>query len=148
MPLERVLCLDVGDRRVGLAISDELGIVARPLGMVERSGDDDAAALDAILRLFEVEGARRLLVGDPRLPSGDRGEQCRSVDAFLLQLQSRILAHFGSASPPIERWDESDSTKVAEQRLRQRGLDPRKARDSGGLDAEAAAVILQEWLGR
>lgn len=146
--MERVLCLDVGDRRIGLAISDELGIVARPLGMVERQAEDDAPAIEAILARFQVEGAGRLLVGDPRLPSGDRGQQCLSVDAFLLGLQARLHAQLGPASPPIERWDESDSTLEAERRLRQRGLDPRAERASGGLDAEAAAVILQEWLAR
>lgn len=146
MPLERVLALDVGDRRIGLAISDPLGLSARPLSTIDRQAHGEEAALSAILRCLEQELPDRLIVGDPRLPSGERGEQSRLTDGFVDRLQTALARRFGSAAPPIERHDESNTTQAALERLTARGMDPRLARESGRLDAEAAAIILEEWL--
>ena len=146
MPFERVLALDVGDRRIGLAISDPLGLSARPLATIDRQASGEDGALTAILQHLEREAPARLIVGDPRLPSGDQGEQAQRTDAFVDRLLEALERRFGTEAPPIERHDESNTTQAALGRLTARGLDPRQARESGLLDAEAAAIILEEWL--
>jgi putative Holliday junction resolvase len=131
----RVLALDVGDRRIGVAVSDPLGITARPLTTLVR--DRLRADLRAVAALVEEWEAACLVVGDPRLPSGDRGEQSEKVAAFVEALGPAV-------SVPIEMWDESFTTLAAAERRRERG--GRAARDRSAIDAEAAAVILEEWL--
>ncbi len=80
------------------------------------------------------------------MPSGDRGEQAIAADAFVDALQKALDEAFGPSRMMVSRWDESYTTEAARGRLRARGEDPRKAKESGMLDAEAAAVILEEWL--
>jgi len=123
------MALDVGDRRIGVAVSDPLGITTRPVG--------DVAVVMAAVREWEPA---RVVVGDPRLPSGDRGEQAEATDAFVTLLAPELAA----LGIGIERWDESYTTETALARLRARGVDARRAKAL--VDAEAAAVILEEWL--
>jgi putative Holliday junction resolvase len=152
MPIERIMALDVGERRIGVAVSDPLGITVRPVGTVEISADKSvsgiAAAITAVVAYVRQLEPRRLVVGDPRLPSGDRGPRADMVDAFVADLTIGLTAE-GSLGPlPIERWDESYTTETALARLRSRGVKvgTAKERTRAGIDAEAAAVILEEWL--
>jgi len=129
------MALDVGLRRIGVAVTDPLGILARPLLAVDRTSPAaDAAAIAALAVEWE---AVRLVVGLPLLPSGDRGEQARNVEELVEVLRA-------ATDVPIEMWDESGTTVTATERLDMRGRlrDEEKAR----LDAAAAAVILEEWL--
>ncbi len=147
MPIERSMALDVGERRVGIAVSDPLGITVRPVGIVERQDDADAAA--EVVTLTKQWEVGRLVAGDPRLPSGDRGPRADMVDAFVARLAEALGTDpDGRPTLPIERWDESYTTETALARLRARGVDVRtaKAREKAQVDAEAAAVILEEWL--
>jgi putative Holliday junction resolvase len=137
----RLLALDIGDRRIGLAVSDPLRLFARPLATLERRGP--AADLAEIERTLEREAIAFVVVGHPRLPSGDRGEQARSAEAFMAELSPRLAAR----GLDWVWWDESYTTVTAQARRRERGAAAHRGRGADpGLDAEAAAVILEEWL--
>jgi putative Holliday junction resolvase len=131
----RTLGLDVGERRIGVAIADELGMIASPLTVVERRRGD----LAKIQELASHRGVDRIVVGLPTGMSGREGPQAASVRAFVDEM--RAAADDG---PAIEFWDERLTTAVAERALRERGT--RRSRAKGEVDAMAAAVILQGYL--
>ena len=138
----RVLGIDVGARRVGLAISDATQTLARPLTTLSVNGRDDAVArvLIEIERLGAEEGGlAAIVVGLPAKLDGSPSEQTSRVAAFVEALTART-------SLPIARMDERLTSREAESRLalRERDWRRRKAR----LDAAAAAVILQDYLDR
>lgn len=134
-PGGRAIGLDVGERRVGVAIADELGLLASPLATIERKKGD----LDEIRDLAKTWGADRLIVGLPTGMSGREGPQAAAVRGFAEQL--RELLEPGTT---IEFWDERLTTVVAERMLRESGARRDKRRDL--VDALAAAVILQGYL--
>jgi putative Holliday junction resolvase len=127
--------LDVGERRIGVAIADELGTIASPLTTVAR-GDGD---LDAIRDLADARGVDRLVVGLPTGMSGREGPQAAVVRAFVEELEEAV-----GPGIAIAFWDERLTTAVAERALR--GRRSRRDRRSGEVDAMAAAVILQGYL--
>ena len=142
--MSRIMALDVGDRRVGIALSDPTGTLATPFGAVER-GDTD---VDDILRLAEREGAGAIVVGMPFTLAGERGAQAAKTAAFVRELREK-------ARVPVSTLDERLSTAQARRLLHEsdgRGGSnkrrQRKARrqDRGRTDAAAAAVILQGYL--
>jgi putative Holliday junction resolvase len=131
----RMLGLDLGDRRVGVAVSDPDGIIAQPLVQLEPRGRRDLVA--AVARLVAQEGAGRVVVGMPLLADGTRGEQARRVEATVAALRQALEV-------PVVVWDERYSTQDAERALRAAGR--RGTRRQGRLDMAAAAVILQAYL--
>ena len=131
----RTLALDVGDKRIGVAVSDPLGILATPLTAIERTSDN--SAIDAILEIAGEQEAGEIVVGLPVSLSGHFSEQTKSVVAFTRKLEAR--------SPvPVKTADERYSTLEAERLLSQ--SKPKRARSRGEIDAAAAAVILQTYL--
>lgn len=131
----RMLALDVGDRRIGVAVCDPMGILASALTTIERK--DDTADLQAILKLAEDHGVGRIIVGLPRLMSGAIGTQAEKTQAFVAEL-SRL-------SPvPVETSDERLSSSVADGLLRGAGKNRREIKAKR--DAAAAALILQWYL--
>ena len=133
----RILALDVGDRRIGVALSDPLGMLASPLTTIERRTPDIAAAIAAVLSLAEQHEAAEILVGIPYLMSGRIGAQTRITLDFADELAAR-------AKIPITRIDERLSSVQAERMLAQSGASD--TRDKGRTDSAAAAVILQAYL--
>ncbi|MCX5674063.1 MAG: Holliday junction resolvase RuvX [Planctomycetota bacterium] len=131
----RILGLDLGERRVGVAISDPEGILAQPLVQLEPRGRRDLVA--AVARLVAEHGAGRVVVGMPFLPDGARGEQARRAVAVAAALRQEMAI-------PIVEWDERFSTEDAQEKLREAGVRPR--RRQGRLDMAAATVILQSYL--
>lgn len=129
----RVLGLDVGDRRVGLALSDPTGFLASPFGFVDRGPSD----LSDIVNIAEENEVAEIVVGLPLSMSGDSGTQAGKVRGFIRELRSYT-------DLPIKTVDERLSTVQAEGMLRQSGRS--RQRDRGELDAAAAAVILQAYL--
>lgn len=130
----RVVALDVGEKRIGLAVSDPGGELATPHGVLQRrSKAEDFARLKHI---FEELGAELVVVGLPVSLSGHEtlGPQARRVMRYAEALAATI-------DLPVTFFDESYSTVEAEDRLRQSG---RKGKTP--LDAAAAAVILQNYL--
>ncbi|MHB1357880.1 MAG: Holliday junction resolvase RuvX [Anaerolineae bacterium] len=133
--MSRFLALDVGDERVGLAISDEQGLLARPLEVVARVSG--SASYLHICAVIKAQGIESIIVGWPLTPDGTEGAQVRSTAAYL-----RGLAKF--VTIPIVRWDERSSTNEADAIMSQDGASRRRARRNR--DAVAAAVILQHYL--
>ena len=133
----RILALDIGDRRIGVALSDPLGMLASPLTTIERSTPDTQTAIDDILALAEQHETAEILVGIPYLMSGRIGAQARITMDF-----ADILAE--RTSIPVIRVDERLSSVQAERMLAHSGSPP--AQDKGRTDAAAAAVILQAYL--
>jgi putative Holliday junction resolvase len=127
--------LDVGERRIGVAIADELGTIASPLTTVARGVGD----LDALRDLAVARGVNRLVVGLPTGLSGREGPQAAVVRAFGEELE-RVVG----PGIDIAFWDERLTTAVAERALR--GRRNRRGRHKGEVDAMAAAVILQGYL--
>ena len=131
----RILALDVGDKRIGVAVSDLLGILASPLIAIERTSD--SKAIDTILEIADEQEAGEIVVGLPISLSGGYSDQTKSVAAFVRKLEAR--------SPvPVNTADERYSTVEAERLLSQ--SKPQRARSRGEIDAAAAAVILQSYL--
>ena len=131
----RILALDVGNKRIGVAVSDLLGILASPLTTIERTSDNKA--IDSILEISDEQEAGEIVVGLPISLRGGYSEQTRSVAAFARKLEAR--------SPvPVNTADERYSTVEAERLLSQ--SKPQRARSRGEIDAAAAAVILQTFL--
>ena len=129
------LALDVGERRIGLALSDPSGLLATPLATIQRT--QEPADVDEVLRLAEEHDVEKMVVGLPLELSGRRGPQAGRVMAF-----ARALT--GRTELPVETVDERYSTVEAERRLRDSGVEPSK--DRARLDAAAAAVILESYL--
>lgn len=133
--MKRIMALDVGDRRVGVAVSDPLRIIARSLSVVKR--DTDVSAVEQIQALIHEHDVGRLIVGLPRSLSGGIGPQAQAVEAFARELESAVEV-------PLEMWDERLSTITAARMLTERGQSARDQKKT--IDAVAAAVILQDYL--
>jgi putative Holliday junction resolvase len=133
----RILALDIGERRIGVAVSDPLQILARPLTVIQRASRADDFA--RIGRLAGEQGAIRIVCGYPLSLDGSEGPQGRRVRRYAEALQEAVKV-------PVELWDESYSTVDAEEKMQatQPRLSPRERRH--WVDAVAAAVILQGYL--
>jgi putative holliday junction resolvase len=131
----RVLGLDVGDRWIGVAMSDPRGILASPLTRIDRAGAE--VPVEAIRRLVSQHGVKRVVAGLPYSMDGSLGKQAELVLGFLRKLSE-------SLEVPIETRDERLSTVTASRRLIEGGgkRGSRKER----IDAAAAALVLQAYL--
>ena len=134
----KILALDFGEKRIGVAVSDPLGIVAQGLTVIKRS--NLPADLSAIRTLVCEEEVGHILVGHPLNMDGTEGPMAKKVQGFV----DRLAAFLGDASPPIELLDERLSTEVAEGILMERGVGWKQRKQV--VDQVAAAVILQEYL--
>ena len=133
----RIMALDIGDRRIGVALSDPLGMLASPLTTIERATPDTEAAMDAILSLAEQHEAAEILVGIPYLMSGRIGAQARITMDFADALAKQT-------DIPVTRIDERLSSVQADRMLAQSGTF--STQDKGRTDSAAAAIILQAYL--
>lgn len=127
------MALDPGSRRIGIAVSDELGLIATPLAVLERS--TRRRDLDRLRALIEDYRPELLLIGLPRLASGDEGLQARRSRQFA----ELVREEFGLE---IRLWNESYSTVEAHRRRASAGVRRRRS----AVDAEAAAIFLQDYL--
>lgn len=131
----RVVAVDLGTRRIGVAVTDGLGLTAQPLATIARHGGQ--RDLDAIAEVVRRYDAERVVMGLPLGPDGEVGRAARSVQAFVERLR-------GVLAVPIELVDESFSTVEAEDVLL--AADLSRARRKQVVDRVAAAVILRRWL--
>jgi putative holliday junction resolvase len=124
----KVLALDYGSARTGVAVSDPTGTLARPVGIIERVGTD--AGLERLVELIRAEHADRIVVGLPLTLRGEHGEQAAETEQFVDTLRRAV-------DVPVEAFDERFTTNLAEQ-------------DPGGrnlpADARAAAHLLTSYL--
>ena len=131
----RILGLDVGDKRIGVALSDPLGILSSALTVIERK--EDNSEIDTIMELLSKHSVERIVVGLPRLMNGSYGEQAEKTKVFAEQLEYR-------AGVPIEMHDERLSTSVADQLMRDAGKNRQQRKQNR--DSAAATLILQWYL--
>jgi putative Holliday junction resolvase len=129
----RILGLDFGERRIGVALSDPIGWLATPLTVLSRSSRE--ADLSAIQALIEQHQVERVIVGYPRSLDGTVGPQARLVEKFATLLRAHLQV-------PVILWDERLSTAHAERLIHEAGKRVQRER----IDAAAAAVILQSYL--
>jgi putative Holliday junction resolvase len=122
----KVLALDYGSARTGIAVSDPTGTVARPVGVVDRAGSESGLA--RIVELVREHGAERVVVGLPLTMRGERGEQAVETEEFVLLLRQAV-------DVPVESFDERFTTDLAEQ-----------SGGAGETDARAAAHLLSSYL--
>jgi len=130
-----VIGIDLGTRRIGVAITDALAMTAQPHATLDRHGGQ--RDLDAIATLVRDFDAERVVLGLPLSPEGEAGRAAKSVQAFADRLR-------GVLTVPVDLIDESFSTVEAEDVLLRADLS--RARRKQVVDRVAAAVILQRWL--
>ena len=133
--MARVLGIDLGSRRIGLAVTDGLGLTAQPRTTLTRHGG--GRDIDAIAAAIRDCGADRIVLGLPLDPEGGEGPAARRARAFGDRLTQALHV-------PVELVDESFSTVEAEEVLL--AADVSRARRKQVVDKLAAAVILQRWL--
>ena len=134
-PVGRVLGLDVGSRRIGIAVSDPLGITAQGLETLERRNKrTDLAALERVIHEYEV---REIVVGLPLRMSGAEGTQSEKMEVFADELRKRFRL-------PVHMWDERLTSAEANRLLRETELSIEKR--AKAVDRMAAVLILQGWM--
>jgi putative Holliday junction resolvase len=131
----RILGLDLGERRVGAAVSDPDGQVAHPLEQFEPRGRRDLVA--RVARLVAEHGAERVVVGLPVRLDGAHGAQARRTEATVEALRT-------SLGVPVAVWDERLSTRRADRAMQEAGLTSGRRREKR--DMVAASLILQAYL--
>jgi putative Holliday junction resolvase len=135
MAATRILALDPGTKRIGVALSDELGWTAQPLETFERkSPEADAAHIKDLVRRHDV---REIVMGMPVHLSGRMGPAAQSAQRFLEMIQSAVEV-------PVVAWDERLTTKAAEQLLIDADVSRKKRK--GAVDRVAAALLLKSYL--
>ncbi len=131
----RILGIDYGSKRIGTAVSDELGITAQSLTVIERK--NPKSDLEEISKIIEDYGIEKIVIGYPLRLDGTEGIQCEKVDRFA----DRLSAEF---KIPVEKWDESLSTWQAEEIMLEAGV--RRKNRKKVVDKIAAGFILQSYL--
>jgi putative Holliday junction resolvase len=133
--MSRTMAVDLGTARTGLAVSDELGMLAQPW----KTLPGGESALDAVVAASQEIKPVRILVGLPRNMNGTYGPAAENARTFAESLRARVTC-------PVDLWDERLTTVAAQRALRESG---RKARDQRGvIDQVAAQILLQSWLDR
>jgi len=132
--MPRILGVDVGTVRIGLALSDPLGVTAQGLEVVTVS---ESLPVDAVVERVREHDVDEIVVGIPIRMDGTHGPEAESAEAFARALEE-------ATGLPVTRWDERLSTKEAARSMRAAGADSRKQR--GVIDKVAAAVFLQAYL--
>jgi putative holliday junction resolvase len=122
----KVIALDFGSARTGVAVSDETGTIARPIGVVERAASEPG--LERLTAIVRAESPERIVVGLPLTLSGEEGEQARETQRFIDALRRAV-------DVPVERFDERFTTALAS-----------RADGAAAEDARAAAHLLESYL--
>ena len=133
--MKRVLGLDLGARRIGVAVSDPMGWSAQGLPTIQRQSDGQA--MEEIRRIVENMGVQRIVVGLPRNMDGTIGTQARKVLALADQMRAAL-------GIPVETWDERLTTVAAQKSMTETRLS--RARRKRTVDRIAAQFILQGYL--
>jgi putative Holliday junction resolvase len=131
----RVLGIDYGRKRVGVAVSDPLGVIARGVTVLERT----ATLVPEICAIAAGLGARTLVVGMPFMPRGTKGTMAREVEEFIAALER-------SCGLPVVAVDERFSSSRAQETRIAMGVPRKKRRNRADVDMMAAALILQDYL--
>ncbi len=127
--MSRVLALDYGSARTGVAVSDPTGILATPLDVVTKA--NTRKGIDRLATIVRDTGAQRVVVGLPLSLSGADSDQTREARAFAQRLAQRL-----GEAVPVELYDERFTTTLAQ----------RSGGDRSEEDSRAAAILLEDWL--
>lgn len=136
MPEHRILGLDIGDRRIGVAVSDGLGLTAQPVFTLHRTSNA-REDIRSIARLARKHGAEEIVAGLPLHMSGDLSPQAVKAKKFAEELAAKT-------GLPLHLWDERLSSHAADELLKQQGRSPEERKAL--IDQTAAAIILQDFL--
>ena len=131
----KLLAIDHGDKRVGIAASDPLGMMAHPLEFILAEPFD--AFLERLQEILAERETEQIIVGMPRNMDGSIGSQALKVEDFVAILRKSVTV-------PVCTWDERLTTVMAEDKLREAGMSVRTAKKK--VDAAAAAVMLQDYM--
>ena len=133
--MSRVLGIDYGERRIGLALSDPLGIIAKPLKVIDRKTTPDYKS--EIIEIIDEKEVIEIIVGLPITMKGDYSEQTKAVQKFIDEIS-------GICNIPVTEIDERFSSIAAKKALHEQGV--KTGHEKGRVDETAAAIILQEFL--
>ena len=134
-PTKRILGIDFGTKRIGIAVSDPLGIIASGLAVVVNAPQ----ALTEIKRLAEQYDVAKIVVGMPYNLKGEKGTKAREVEAFMVDLQA-------ATGLDIISWDERFTSQTAHETLLFMGAKKKQRQSKSRIDVMASALILQGYL--
>lgn len=132
--MTRSLGLDHGDARIGVALSDDLGMLAHPHSTIQVA---EGGVIEKITALVEKERVGTIVLGLPRNMDGTYGPAAEKVRAFAEQLRAAVPC-------PVKMWDERMTTQAAQRGLHAAGRNTKQSREV--IDQAAAVLILQGWL--
>ena len=135
LPQPRIVGIDYGTRRTGLAVTDPLRLFARAHGTF--SPDE---ALEELRRLHAADGVERIILGWPLMPDGTEGASAERVALYERRIR-KVLPNV-----PVVRWDERNTSIEARELMIEAGVPKKRRREKGRVDSAAAAVILQSYL--
>lgn len=133
----RAMAIDYGSKAIGIAISDELRLTARPLTTIRRRRQSRNQIVAQIQALVEEYEAAELIVGLPLKMDGTVGDAAQRVNAFIVELHKAIAV-------PVIAQDERLTSHEADEMMREAGFDPQQRKEKS--DEYAAAIILREYL--
>ena len=137
--MERTLAIDFGQARIGLAISDDLGMMAHPLETVKTKENDHAKAIERIVDLVEERDVTLIVLGLPLTLGGDEGSAVETVREFSKELDEAF-----DGDMDIVEQDERNTTVAAAEKLREAGKNAKNSKNK--IDMAAAVEILQAYL--
>ncbi|PKL88014.1 MAG: Holliday junction resolvase RuvX [Ignavibacteriae bacterium HGW-Ignavibacteriae-2] len=132
---KRILCIDYGARRVGIAITDPLRIFVYPLTTIENNSFF-WETFDTLIREYDIE---KFILGYPLKEDGSRSSSTELIEKFRSELEKKM-------NIPIEYYDERYSSELAKDRIIQSVSSKKKRRDKSLVDKNAAAIILEDYL--
>ncbi len=135
--MDKILAVDYGDVRTGLAVSDALGMMASGIGTVKAKGMHDLC--DIVIKHATEQGAKKIIIGDPVNMNGSRGPRSEKAQLFASFLREKT-------DLPVELFDERCTTMVAHTYLNATGTHGKKRKDV--VDTLSAQIILQDYLDR
>ena len=133
--MSRILGIDYGERRIGLALSDPLGIIAKPLKVIDRKTTPNYKS--AIIEIIEEKKVIEIVIGLPVTMRGEYSNQTKTVQNFINEIS-------GICNIPVTNIDERLSSIAAKKALHEQGV--KTGHEKGRVDETAAAIILQEYL--
>jgi putative Holliday junction resolvase len=131
----RIVAVDYGTKRVGVAVADPLRLFAQPFGTFTQR-----EAVEQLTALHARDGIATIVVGWPLTEAGEEGPATERVQQYMNRLRNAL------PGVTLVRWDERYTSELAKQRLRETGRRTRRKDRKGRVDAAAAGIILQEYL--
>jgi putative Holliday junction resolvase len=132
---QRILGIDYGSKRIGVAVTDPLRIIAKGITVVSNS----PSTMMELKRLVEEYDVRQVVVGMPFTLKGEKGQKAEEVERFISQLEKEL-------NVSVIRFDERFTSRAAHETMIAMGVKKKKRQIKGNIDMTAAALILQEYL--